>query len=140
MKDPESLARDALRLMDEGKLDQWEQTMEPDCELTTPGVSLRGRTAVRGFVEGFRRAFPDVRHTLDSLYTVGETVIIELTLTATRTGPLQTPNGEIPPSGKPVRLREAQVVEMTNGKAAAMRTYFDRMVMLTQLGLLDQTP
>lgn len=63
MKDPESLARDALRLMDEGKLDQWEQTMEPDCEFTAPGVSIRGRTAVQGVVEGFRRAFPDVRHT-----------------------------------------------------------------------------
>ena len=73
MGDPESIARHALQLMDQGNLDEWEQTMERECEFSAPGVSFHGRAAVREFVEAFRRAFPDVRHVLDALHTVGNT-------------------------------------------------------------------
>lgn len=138
VNDPESLARSALQLMDEGRLDEWEQTMEPDCEFIAPGSTLQGRKAVREF--GFRRAFPDVRHKLESVYAVGETVIVEVTMTMTQTGPLQTPSGEIPSTGKSVRIREAQIVEMRNGKAAVLRTYFDRMEMMAQLGSMPHRP
>jgi ketosteroid isomerase-like protein len=36
----EALGRTALRLMDEGDLDAWEQTMAPECELVAPGASV----------------------------------------------------------------------------------------------------
>jgi predicted ester cyclase len=137
MNDAALLARHALELMDEGKLDEWEETMQPDCAFTGPGSTLHGRRAIREFVEGFKQAFPDVRHTLDSVYAAGDTVIVEVTLTATHAGPLRSPAGEIPPTGRSIRLAEAQVIELRDGKAASMRTYFDRMDMLAQLGLMS---
>jgi len=132
----EMLARTALQLMDEGKYDEWEQTMEPDCVFVGPGSELHGRQAMRQFVEGFRRAFPDVQHSVESVYTSGDSVIVELTFAGTHSGPFRTPSGEIPPTGKSIRIRQAQVVEMKSGKAISIRAYFDRMQMMEQLGLV----
>jgi predicted ester cyclase len=134
--DREALARYALQLLDDGELDEWEWTMTPDCELIAPGAILRGRKAIRGFVEGFRRAFPDVRHTIDSLYAVGDTVVLEATFAGTHSGTLRTPDGEIPPTGRAIRVRQAQLVTLRGGQAISIRIYFDRMEMLAQLGVL----
>ena len=136
----ELLARRALQLMDEGNLDEWEQTMEPDCEFIGPGVVLQGRDRVRELVEGFRVAFPDVQHTLDSVFEDADTIIIELTFAGTHNGPLRTPTGEIPPTGKRISVRQAQLVRLRGDKAVSLRSYFDRMEMMAQLGLLPPAP
>ena len=140
MPDAEALARQALQLLDEEKLEEWEQTMDPDCEFVGPGVTLQGRERVREFVEGFRTAFPDVRHTLESVYEDGDTIIIELTFAGTHAGPLRTPDGEIAPTGKRIQMRQAQLVQLRDGKAISFRSYFDRMEMMAQLGLAGPPP
>jgi predicted ester cyclase len=123
--------------MDEGDLDAWEQTMEPECEFVAPGASFRGREAVRAFVEAFRDAFPDVRHTIESLHTAGDRIVFEGSFVGTHTGPLRTPGGgEIPPTGKPILVRQVQIVELREGRAASIHTYFDRLELMGQLGLL----
>ena len=136
MEDLEALARRALELMDAGKLDEWERTMDPDCDFVAPGAALHGRRAVREFVAGFRQAFPDVHHTIDSLYAVGDTVLMEATFAGTHDGPLRSPAGAIPPTHRKVEIKEAQIVQVRDGLAVSVRTYFDRMAMMGQLGLL----
>ena len=137
MADAETTARDALKLMDEGRFDEWEETMEPECEFAGPGSSFRGRKAIRAFVEAFHTAFPDVKHTFHNVYAIGDdTVVVEYTFAGTHNGPLRTPGGDLPPTGRRVSIRSAQVVEMRDGKAVALRTYFDRMELMAQLGLL----
>jgi ketosteroid isomerase-like protein len=138
-QDIEALARHALQLMDEGELDEWEWTMTPDCELIVPGATFHGHKEIRWFVEGFRRAFPDVRHTIDSLHVVGDTVVLEATFAGTHTGPLRTPDDEIGPTGKPIRVRQAQLVTLRNGKAVSIRTYFDRLELTEQLERAPRT-
>jgi predicted ester cyclase len=136
--DGEALARNALQLMDEGRFDEWEQTMDPECEFVASSMRLQGRKAIREFVEDFHRAFPDVRHTVESIHTAGDTIILEGTFAGTHLGPLRTPDGEIPPTGKPITMHEAQLAKVRNGKAISMRSYFDRMDMMAQLGLLPR--
>jgi predicted ester cyclase len=111
--------------------------MAPECEFVAPGASLHGREGVRAFVEAFRTAFPDVRHTIESLRSAGDTIVFEGLFAGTHTGPLRTPGGdEIPPTGKPILVRQVQVVELRDGKAASIHTYFDRLELMGQLGLL----
>jgi predicted ester cyclase len=136
MEDLTVLARRALELMDAGRLDEWAQTMDPDCEFIAPGAALRGRRAVRFFVEGFRTAFPDVHHAIDRLYVVGDAVIMEGTFGGTHSGPIRSPAGELPATHRKFELKQAQVVQVRNGLALSLRTYFDRMELMTQLGLL----
>jgi steroid delta-isomerase-like uncharacterized protein len=64
----------------------------------------------------------------------GNTVTLELTWRGTHTGPLQTPTGALPPSGKTIGIRACQVVEVADGKVQAVRHYFDMATLLQQLG------
>ena len=51
------------------------------------------------------------------------------------TGALQSPDGEIPPTGKSMEVRACQVTELEGDKAKAIRHYFDLATMMQQLGL-----
>jgi ketosteroid isomerase-like protein len=55
--------------------------------------------------------------------------------TATHTGPLVSPNGDIPPTGKPVTLDFVDVTQFAEGRIAREHIYFDQMAFLSQLGL-----
>ena len=51
----------------------------------------------------------------------------------THTGPLDTPEGEIPPTGNRVRMPEVIVMEMESGKVEVMKAYVDRHAIMAQL-------
>lgn len=84
---------------------------------------------------GWAEALPDSRATFGNAYVAGSDVILELTWRGTQTGPLRTPEGEIPPTGKGIDLPSCQVLHVEGGKATSMRQYFDMQTLLTQLGV-----
>lgn len=131
-----ALAQKALKLLDERRLDEWEQTMAPDATFVAPGAKLQGRAQIRQFVEGFHRAFPDVSHRVDRLLVAGDTLVLEGVFLGTHSGVLHTPGGDIPPTGRRVEVREAQIVTVgKDGLGVSFSTYFDRFEMMLQLGL-----
>lgn len=83
--------------------------------------------------KGWARAIPDSQATIHSAVESGNTVTIELTWKGTHTGPLQTPTGEIPASGKHIEMRACQVVEVADGKTSSIRQYFDIGTLLQQI-------
>jgi len=84
---------------------------------------------------GWAEAFPDSRSTIHAEHVSGDTVVLELTWNGTHTGPLRTPDGEIPPTGRKVEFRACQVLEVAGDRARSMRHYFDMTTMLRQLGV-----
>jgi steroid delta-isomerase-like uncharacterized protein len=87
---------------------------------------------------GWAAAIPDSKATFDSASTSGNTVVVEVTWRGTQTGPLQTPTGQIPATGKKIEIRACQVIEVANDKVQAMRHYFDMMTMMQQLGAVSR--
>ncbi len=85
--------------------------------------------------QGWARAFPDSKGTFRSALVSGNTVVLELTWRGTHTGPLQTPGGEMAPTGNKFELRACQVIEVAAGKARSMRHYFDMATLMQQLGV-----
>ena len=85
--------------------------------------------------QGWATAFPD-SHLIfhDSSESSGK-VALELTFHGTHTGPMQTPDEEIPATGNSVELRACELVEVEDGKVKSIRNYFDMMTMMQQLGL-----
>ena len=83
---------------------------------------------------GWATALPDSNATFDRVSSSGNTVTLELTWRGTQNGPLQTPGGQLPPSGRKMDLRACQVVEVADGKVQAIRHYFDMATLLRQLG------
>ncbi len=134
-EDARPVARRALDLLNAGKLDEWEQTLDSSCELASPGDTTRGSKAIRAGIEGLRRAFPDVRYVVESVHGEGDTALAEVTMTGKHTGILRTPRGDAQPTGKAIRIRQAHVIQVRNGKAVSIRLYFDRMELMAQLGL-----
>src|SRR5574341_1445368 len=85
--------------------------------------------------KGWATAFPDSNATFESAFVGGGKVVLELTWRGKHTGPMQTPGGEKPATGKSIEMRACQIVEIEGGKAKSMRHYFDMMTMMQQLGL-----
>ena len=100
---------------------------------------LTGRQAVVDWLMRFAQAFPDMSFEMIATFEGDGTAVDEAYLTATHTGTLQTPDGDVAPTGRRIRVRECDVVEVDGGKVVAHRFYFDQVEFLSQLGLMDQT-
>jgi len=95
---------------------------------------LKGVDDVLTAWKGWATAIPDSRASFQSEMVSGNTAVLEITWTGTHDGPLQTPNGEIAPTGKKIELRAIQVVDVANDRVKSVRQYFDMGTLLQQIG------
>ena len=79
---------------------------------------------------------PDVKGTVSSAISTGNTAVLEVSWTGTHTGPLQGPSGTIPATGKQQTTRAGWVLEFDDGKLTQSRHYFDMLSFMQQLGQL----
>lgn len=107
----------------------------PDAKALTPEGEIEGRDGIVEWMREFTRAFPDVHFELTGQWDAGDAAIDEGYLIGTHTGPLAGPEGEIPPTGRQVRLRECDIVKVSDGKAREHHFYYDRQELLEQLGV-----
>jgi predicted ester cyclase len=108
----------------------------PDVEFTLPGgVQLRGRDAVAGYMQAMWTAFPDGVIAFTSTLLSDSGAAVEIEFTGTHTGPLASPEGTIPPTGRKVRLQSASILQIRDGLIASEHVYLDPAQMAAQLGL-----
>jgi predicted ester cyclase len=121
-----------------GDLDRIEvELVSPDIEFVMPGApKLRGSKAVRQLWDAWKAAFPDMKHETVHAVEGGDTYAGETRFSATHTGTLRSPQGEIAPTGKSIRWESADIVRFENGRIASWHVYHDQMAMLAQLGLI----
>ena len=120
-----------------GDLDEAARAFSPDVETTEPGAGTRrGVDQWKAYAEGFKRAMPDARLNFKLAVEQGNTVAVEGAFTGTHTGPMLTPTGEIPPTGRSLELPYLDVFTAKDGLLAIHRVYYDQITMLSQLGLI----
>jgi steroid delta-isomerase-like uncharacterized protein len=109
-----------------------------DCEYTNvpAGMTLRGHEGVLQSLHGWAAAFPDSKLEVHNVIATDDLVAVEFTGRGTHSGPLATPAGMIPATGRPLELRLVEVHQLRGGKISATRTYYDAMSMMQQLGLV----
>lgn len=110
-------------------------TDDVDITLMAYGQRLTGREGFRRFMERFAIAFPDMKKELTNQIASGDQVVCEFELRGTHEGPLSTPTGEIPPTGKAVHLFVVEVLTIRDGKLTTLRNYSDTATLMRQLGL-----
>ena len=96
-------------------------------------------TGIEPFVaygQAFLRAFPDGRIHRDRYLESGDRVVIEGRFTGTNTGPLQTPAGELPPTGRAMVLPSGDVFPVADGGITEHRVYYDTLGVVARLGLM----
>ena len=123
--DMEALARDAA----------------PNIEATVTGEEspLKGPQAVKEYNQRWITAFPDARVEAKNICVQGNTVYVEGVFTGTHEGTLKTSMGEIPATHHEVRGEFIQVNSIDRGLVARQRLLFDRVDLMTQLGVAPAT-
>jgi len=122
-----------------GDFDVTPEIFAQDVTALVPGAGLmKGIDALNAYNKVFKSAFPDARMEIAYITESGDTVIAEGFFTGTHTAPLASPKGEVPPTGKSLKVAFSDFFTFKNGKVADHRTYFDQMELLGQLGLLPQ--
>ncbi|HEX5502204.1 MAG TPA: ester cyclase [Thermomicrobiales bacterium] len=117
------------------RLEELGAICSPDIAVTMPGgVRLRGVAALGQVLGAYLAAFPDLRHEVVDVVEAGDKIALELRVTGTHTGTLQTPNGPIPATGKPVAWESVDLVTVAGGKIASWHAYYDQLAFLAQLG------
>jgi ketosteroid isomerase-like protein len=117
-------------------LDGFATVLADDVTFEAPGgIHGEGKTACVEFFGSWFGAFSDAHVDVHGLHVVGDVAVEEGTFTGTHDGVLRSPTGEIPPTGRPVRIEYVQVLRFRDGKHASFDLLFDRLSMLEQLGL-----
>ena len=130
------LAKEQVIAYNEKDWDRARAALAPEVVYEEFGTQrkLKGVDDVLTAWKGWATAIPDARATFQSELVSGNTAVLEITWTGTHDGPLQTPNGEIAPTGKKIELRAIQVVDVANDRVKSVRQYFDMGTLLKQIG------
>jgi steroid delta-isomerase-like uncharacterized protein len=107
-----------------------------DAVLSENSEVSRGREAIQASYAILLRAFPDTNSEFWNKITCGETFILEGTWQGTHSGPLATPQGDIPPTGRTATFKLALFAQMNaEGLIQEERMYYDSAQIIQQLGL-----
>jgi hypothetical protein len=124
------------RAMDCEGLDAVSGYWSATCEFAAPGARGRGPDVIKGWIQVSLDALPDATHTVTSSLEVADMIALELIAEGTHTGPLRLPTGEVPPTGRTLRLPISVFIRLQNGVFTSYRIYFDTADFLGQLGLM----
>lgn len=91
-----------------------------------------GPEAMKQFVAGLRRAFPDLRITVEDQIAEGDKVSMRWTALGTHKGEFQG----MPPTGKQMTMTAMTLARIANGKIVESWTEKDSLGMLQQIGAI----
>lgn len=97
------------------------------------GRTIEGADAYLALCHGWRTAIPDVRGTVRRSLEGDGVVAQEVTWVGTHDGPLPTPNGDIPPTGRPISVDATLWVETRGDAVAEVHHHLDVMALMAQI-------
>ena len=138
----EQIIRRAYERAEKVDVKGWVECFTSDGTFTdmSIGVTYRGPDGPTGLgktVEVYAKAFPDMHRELYRFFSVGDVVVVELALQGTHKGPLPTPMGILPPTGKRMDAPCCDVFRLVNGKIQSFNCYPSGTVIFAQLGVLS---
>lgn len=117
---------------------QLRATVAPNLVYTETGTQRRVENLedYLQLLQGWKQALPDARGTILTRVSQGNTVVQEVIWEGTQTGPLPTPAGTLPPSGKAIRVPAAIWYTVDGDLVQEVHHYLDVLTLLQQLGAL----
>jgi predicted ester cyclase len=136
MGEAKQIADRVWQIIESNQLDKLSEVMDADCHFKMPGMEFRGVGALKQALGAYLAAFPDLKHAVLHHVESGDTIALELNVTGTHTGPMVTPQGTIPATGKKVVWESCDYVRLKGGKIASWHVYHDSVPFMTALGLI----
>jgi steroid delta-isomerase-like uncharacterized protein len=136
MNDAKQLADRFWQALESNRLDEMAKLVDPDCHFKMPGAEMRGFEAMKPLLAAYIGAFPDMRHHVKHWVASGDAVAVELEVTGTHTGPMPTPKGLVPATGRKVVWESCDYIRVKDGRIISWHGYYDSVPFLAALGLL----
>jgi steroid delta-isomerase-like uncharacterized protein len=135
-------AQVATQLIEAFNTGDWEATgamLAPDVVYVETGTWRRveGAEAYLALLREWRTALPDVHGVIEAEVAAGDLAAQELRWTATHTGPLPTPAGTLPPTGRAIEVVASLWCRAEDGRAREVHHHLDVLALLQQIGALD---
>jgi steroid delta-isomerase-like uncharacterized protein len=131
-----ALIRRHYDTLNEGDLDGFAATMAEDAINHAAVPQAQGRQGARAIATKLRRAFPDLRLTVDETIAEGDRVVCRVTVTGTHQGALDFVKIQLPATGKRFRTTHIHVFRIADGAIAERWAERDDVGMLQQLGVM----
>ena len=111
------------------------KVLADDVVFKAPG-GMHGEAACAAFFGSWFTAFPDAHVKVQAVHIIDDLAVEEGTFTGTHNGVLRGSTGDVPPTGRFVKVDYIQVLRFRDGKHLSFNLMFDRLAMLEQLGLV----
>jgi predicted ester cyclase len=127
-------------LWNQGKLDVADELFAADHESpSAPGLPA-GPAGTKMIAGMFLAAIPDLHVDIEIEIAEGDMVGGRLRQKGTHTGPMVSPAGTVPPSGKAVNFTEVAMLRIKDGKVATSWYWTDMIGLMTQIGVIAAPP
>lgn len=125
-------------IWNEGNLDLIDEFYPSDFVIHEVDISedLVGIDAYKEYVTDTRTMCPDYNCTLEEIIVKDDKIVARYTVTGTNTGQF----GDLPPTGKKLRISVINIFRVANGKLAEVWIYYNLAAVLQQLGYTITPP
>jgi uncharacterized protein (TIGR02246 family) len=140
MANMKKLAENVQKAWDNQDMNALVQLYAEDAVMYMPGEAepIRGRKAIEENQATYLRAMPDMTVKFTTIVIQGNYIAFEGIFMGTFTGPLASPEGDIPPTGRGVKAGFVFIAKVNaDGFVEKDRTYFDNLDFMKQLGLIE---
>ena len=140
MNNNEQLIRRTYEVAEKVDLKAFVDCFTPDGTFTDMSINVTYRGAegplgIPATVANYAKAFPDMHREVYKMWSIGDTVFVELALQGTHKGPLKMAEGFIPATGKRMDTPCFDAFKLVNGKISTFHCYPSGTVVLSQLGV-----
>jgi len=134
----EAIVREAHEAFNARDLDRAAAYAAEDAEWVTvaTGETFRGPEGYKRYMQGCTAAFSDASTEITAVHAGEDFAIVEFIGRGTHDGPMSSPGGEVPPTGRSLETRFCEVLDIKDGKITGARSYFDLAGIMIQLGLM----
>ncbi len=120
-----------------GRVDAADEIMTASCVSHGPGTPpVVGTDPIKQQANLLRAAVPDLSVELEDQVADGDRVASRWHASGTNTGPLRTPAGLVPPTGRRVAFSEMRIDRFEQGRIVESWFLPDRLTLWQQLGLV----
>jgi predicted ester cyclase len=142
-EEAKALSESTLEIWNEGNLAVVDEVYDPDYVRHYVDIyeDIVGIDAYKKWITDTRTAFPDFNVTPEGeIIAKADKIVGRWIAEGTQTGPLASPSGELPPTGKKVRFFGVIISHIANGKIVEDWLYFNQASSLQQLGFTLTPP
>lgn len=131
-----------LEMWNQGNLALIPELYTSDCVATTSSMPepYVGHEGIKKWIENTRTMLPDMVMAFPEVVVQGDKIATVWTMTGTQTGPMVTPDGTMPATGRKVSISGLSIDDLKDGKFVKEVVVFNILEMLMQLGFTLAPP